>query len=155
MTNNKIKEAQKQLNKKSLEVSGGTLYDINKSLVEQDGALDEDTVNHLFALDGIVNEYFETHYNPLPQPPFNCYYMLLCHEKRNYTLFNKFYYNNETVDWGKMLEELKTSLNNRGTLYSIEPTEDRVALEIWLKDFDGDMDCYYLFPYNEGVIEVF
>jgi hypothetical protein len=78
--------------------------------------------------------------------------MLLCHEKRNYTLFNQTYH--EIIDWHWLSSELKKCIKNRGTLYSVEPTQDGVALEIWLKDYDGDMDCYYLFPYNEGVIEL-
>ena len=51
--------------------------------------------------------------------------------------------------------ELKDCFTARGDIYSIELTQQEDALEIWIKSFsDSKMYCYYLFPYDFGVIEI-
>ena len=83
------------------------------------------------------------------------YFMLLCHEKRDYTVFNLLSDRTSQELLDKVIEKLKLCLHNRGAIYGIDRTEDGVGVEIWLK-YDGDENvvCYYFFPYTEAVIEI-
>lgn len=152
MTNNKIKEFQK--NEKT-KISGATLYDLNKQIINQteNPMTDEDLYD---ALDYIVAPFFKKNIEQrINKEDFdNCYFMLLCKEDNNYTLFNVRNYLDFQEPVLMACDELRICLKNRGKVYSIENTEDNYAIEIWLKDADKGMLCYYLFPYNEGVIEI-
>lgn len=86
------------------------------------------------------------------------YAMLLCHDRRDYTLFQVV---NSPADAAAALFDC---INNRGELISIEKNSDD-ALEIWIrilvyKNTDEKIIrtepqdyCYYLFNYDLGVIE--
>ena len=132
------------------EVSLGTnLYDLNKGMVEQTcKAMSTSAVKDTLEKVGIP--YFSNHMD-------NKYFMLLCHEARDYTIFR---FPND-VCYQSMFNELIECFKNRGSVYSIEKNiED--AIEIWLKcpitsfnnQEDYEMRCYFLFPYDIGVIEV-
>ena len=86
------------------------------------------------------------------------YAMLLCHDRRDYTLFR-------VVDSpAEAAAALFDCIDNRGELISIEK-DSNDALEIWIrikvyeKDEEKNMVenqedyCYYLFNYDFGVIE--
>lgn len=152
MTNNKIKEFQK--NEKT-KISGATLYDLNKQIINQteNPMTDEDLYD---ALDYIVAPFFKKNIEQrINKDDFDsCYFMLLCREDNNYTLFNVRNYLDFQEPVLMACDELRICLKNRGKVYSIENTEDNYAIEIWLQDADKGMLCYYLFPYNEGVIEI-
>ena len=152
MTNNKIKEFQK--NEKT-KISGATLYDLNKQIIDQTGSpmTDEDLYD---ALDYIVAPFFKKNIEQrINKDDFdNCYFMLLCREDNNYTIFNVRNYLDFHEPILMACDELRTCLKNRGKVYSMEKAEDNYAIEIWLQDADKGMLCYYLFPYNEGVIEI-
>ena len=82
------------------------------------------------------------------------YAMLLCHELRDYTLFSM--YRNERVknSPAEAAKEFMALINERGIVYSIEFEKDSNAWEIWIKDsIDKQLHAYYLFRYDEGVIE--
>ena len=79
--------------------------------------------------------------------------MLLCNERRDYTLFNII--SNKEED---KLNELANvfvdeCLQNRGNIKGIDLTENKDAIEVWLS-IEGESYCYYFFPYNAGVVEV-
>lgn len=126
------------------EFEAGNLYDMNKNLVAQvekplkGKALTNKINNEIIPY---LNEKLANH----------SYFMLLCHEKRDYTVFH-------ISDRDKMetaiAQELKECLANRGTIYGIDKTEDTVALEIWINYQNEEMVCYYFFPYDSGVIEL-
>ena len=78
------------------------------------------------------------------------YFMLLCREKYDFTLFNLKYKENFSLN--NLLQEFKECLTNRGEVVSIDLTEDKNAFEIWIKADDTSF-VYYLFPYDLGVIE--
>ena len=80
------------------------------------------------------------------------YFMLLCREQYDFTLFNIKY--KENFDLQKAVQELKECLSNRGEIVSIDLTENMEAFEIWIKPNDTTAYVYYLFPYDTGVIEV-
>lgn len=78
------------------------------------------------------------------------YFMLLCKDRSDYTLFN-------IVDHNFDIEEIKEALKdcfvNRGDVYDIHYEKNTDAYEIWLK-IEDEFYVYYLFPYDVGVIEI-
>lgn len=78
------------------------------------------------------------------------YFMLLCNDRRDYTVF---YFNGITKI--KDLEDsLLKTLQNRGEIFDIYSTSN-TSWEIWIKGNDGELYCYVLFDYQDGVVEVF
>lgn len=123
----------------------GTLYDMNKSLIEQGvTALTKEELENKkeLILDWLLNTNNE-------------YYMLLCNERKDYTVFrltdlkNKEYDDCRTDVTNILIDEC---LFNRGNTKSIELTENKDAVEIWIS-IDGESYCYYFFPYDAAIIE--
>lgn len=119
------------------EVGMGTLYDMNKSAMSNYPKMDRATLKNKLKE---IEKYFEQSNN---------YHMLLCHERRDYTVF-------EIRDYGdsgcieEAISALKDCMNNRGVILDIEKQPDG-AYEIWLR-IDDEPFCYYLFPYDQGII---
>lgn len=128
--------------KKTSEITLGTAYDINKDLVQKyEKTLTDEELQQKKEL---IAQYI------LEVKQF--YFMLLCHEQRDYTLFNL---NNES-DYEKSLKtatELIECLNNRGQIKGIDKTKDNMAIEIWISN-ENESFAYYFFGYDEGVIEI-
>lgn len=112
-----------------------TLYEANKQLMENEKPLDPIEFNRLT---------YSASLNLIEKK----YLMLLCHERRDYTLFNL---DHATVrDLNKDLIEC---LKVRGLVTSIDNLKDG-NYEIWIRDKSTKEDfCYYLFDYENGVIE--
>ena len=118
----------------------GTLYDFNKQLMSQAKGLRRiDFKDSLNQIKDFIKE------------KDNKYFMLLCKERSDYTVFVLF--KNEDFDRQIFKKELSECLTNRGQILSIEKTKDKQAYEIWIK-IDEEAFVYYLFPYDLGVIEV-
>lgn len=118
----------------------GTLYDFNKQLMSQAKELRRiDFKDSLNQIKDFIKE------------KDNKYFMLLCKERSDYTVFVLF--KNEDFDRQIFKKELSECLTNRGQVLSIEKTKDKQAYEIWIK-IDEEAFVYYLFPYDLGVIEV-
>ena len=118
------------------EVSLGNLYEINKNLMKERNPLSR------FALDKRIKEvksYFGNN---------KMYFMLLCNERADYTIF-RLTKENSCIEASEIFEEC---LFNRGEILEIERTEDKYAFEVWLR-INNDVYCYYLFPYDEAIIE--
>ena len=108
------------------EVGLGTLYDMNKAIIEQQGRMSKTAFKD--RLNGLVTDFFKT--------TDNTYYMMLCNEQRDYTVFRI------------------SEFENRGAVMSIEKDKNG-AIEIWIKDMSDEQNyCYYLFPYDTAIIEV-
>lgn len=129
----------------STEASLGTLYDINKQLMAQMEGLTSDAI-----LDKI-NELREWIMGYFAQK----YLMLLCHERRDYTLFNL---NRTDAKRSAFLEtmhhvatDIVECLTNRGEVQSMTLQEDG-AWELWIK-IEDECFAYYLFPYGQAVLE--
>ena len=75
------------------------------------------------------------------------YFMLLCNDRRDYTVFHR---NNIKV-FNSPDNDLADCILNRGSLLAIDETNEG-NFEIWIK-IDGTPYCYYLFPYDFGIIE--
>lgn len=124
---------------KSIEL--GTLYDINKTIILQ--TEHELTEGQLNSKKEIIKNFLNKN--------INNYFMLLCNEQKDYTVFDfKENKNNERcMDCAKCL--IEECLIPRGEIRSIELTKDKNAIEIWLI-IDKEAYCYYFFPYDNGVI---
>lgn len=124
------------------QISLGTLYDINKNLIKQEKTLTEGNLNSKIQ---IITDYIIK--------CNNYYYMLLCNERKDYTVFH---WNNicNSKDAKEIAEILvKECLTNRGEIKSIELTQNKDAIEIWLV-VEDEAYVYYFFPYDKAVIEV-
>ena len=86
----------------------------------------------------------------------NQYFMLLSNDRRYYTVFNlcmgQYMYKDKVQ---AITDELSELIRDIGDVLSIDKTDDNIALEIWIRATDEEeVYCYYLFPYDNGVIEV-
>ena len=120
----------------------GTQYEFSKNMVSQLPALNEGNLN---SKKEIVKNFI------IKQNNF--YYMLLCNEQKDYTVFH---WNNICDDTGAMeIAKILVDecLKNRGEIRGIDLTENKDAIEIWLY-IEEEAFVYYFFPYDEAIIEV-
>lgn len=122
--------------RKTSNVELGTAYDINKNLVKK--------YEHELTKEELQEK--ETLLDNFTRSKSDHYYMLLCHDRRDYTIFHT------TVTEGSVYKDLEECLVNRGLIYGIDKTEDEGAIEIWLM-IDDEPYCYYFFPYESAVVE--
>lgn len=140
----KTAKIKKRLEKKKMsDISLGTLYDVNKNLVLK---------NEIELTDGVLNSKKEIITNFMRQMN-NAYYMLLCNEKKDYTVFRM-----NDKDSDDSIREIVSilvdeCLKNRGEIRGIDLTKDKDAIEIWLI-IEDEAYCYYFFPYDAAIIEV-
>jgi hypothetical protein len=124
------------------DITLGTTYEINKNLVEKyEKILSKEELEEKKQV--ILNYLQELN---------NFYFMLLCHERRDYTLFRYTDNKNKEKDI-QTIEEMIECLLNRGQIKGIDITKDGIAIEIWIS-INGESFAYYFFPYDEGVIEI-
>lgn len=122
------------------EVTVGTLYDLNKQAVQAELSL---TGEMLEKKKELIIEFLKD--------KAKVYYMLLCHERRDYTLFRNPMRHAEHLDEmaNCLIDEC---LLSRGLIKGIDKTKDNQAIEIWISD-NGEAFVYYFFPYDDAVIE--
>lgn len=123
----------------NIEMSAGTLYDMNKQIMK-----DRKPLSHLelAAIQPKVEDWFNM--------IIDTYAMLLCHERRDYTIFHLYETQNSNPP-AVAASEFIGCLTDRGEILAIDETKDK-AWEIWLK-IDDTPYCYYLFRYDNAVIE--
>lgn len=121
------------------ELNLGTLYEFNKEVMKNEKPLDPIQFNAQTKEACVEMQEREVQY-----------WMLLCHERRDYTIFNII-----ACEDVKDIEcEFRPTLQNRGIVLSIEKQPDE-SWEIWIRDIETEENfVYYLFPYDNGVIEV-
>ena len=124
---------------KSGKLSAGTLYDMNKQIMQTRKPLTELEL-------GAIQPKVEDWFNMI----IDTYAMLLCHDLRDYTIFH-LYENQNPNPPAVAAKELLICLKNRGEILSMDLNKDK-AWEIWLKINDKPY-CYYLFRYDDAVIE--
>lgn len=80
------------------------------------------------------------------------YFMLLCRERNDYTIFN--FKDKDMKDYFK--DAIKDCIYNRGKPVDIGLAEDGAAFELWLKfpNEDNRVHCYYFFPCDNCIIEI-
>ena len=115
------------------------LYDLNKNLVNQLKPLTKEE---------IFNK--EKDFINLHKRFSNKHYMLLCKEYSYYTIFEE-----ERIIMNKPFSDTVIEIiTTLGDIYSIEPTENNDAIEIWIKPDEEEMPMvFYLFPYDTGVVK--
>ena len=123
-------------------ISLGNVYEMNKILVkDHETALTEGNLN---SKKQIIIDFMKKCNNN--------YFMLLCNERKDYTVFRWKDLNSalaSTVLTNILVDEC---LKNRGSIRGIDLTQEKDAIEIWLV-IDDDAYVYYFFPYDAAVIE--
>ena len=136
--------------KKTANIELGNLYDINKGLVEK--GVPELSKEEMDNKKNLIVDFVRQG---------GSYFMLLCNERKDYTVFHRRINNpnGEYLDCcegynGDFIEKvlIDECLPNRGKTKSIELTENKDAVEIWIS-IDGESYCYYFFPYDTAIIE--
>lgn len=126
----------------SKEITLGTLYDFNKTIMLQQGKI---TKAQLKKAIEELEEWFNWQ--------IDNYAILLCRERYDFTIFHL--YETENLNPPKVAaQELIAVLKNRGTILSIERDSEKInnAWEIWL-EIDGEAYAYYLFNCDDWTIE--
>ena len=124
------------------EVSLGTLYNLNKTAILKEKTLKDFEIKDKIRKikDNFIVE--KGYYS-------NSYYVLLCREKYDFTVFRFNKANNEEPFEIAFYD----CLTNRGDIKSIDFVDN--AVEIWIVDREKkEAFVYYFFSYNKGVLEV-
>lgn len=119
-------------------VSLGTLYEINKEIMRQLPPLQGDDLDKQLAS---IGAWFSSDMNKR-------YYMLLCRERADYTIFQ---FNSE--NYNKAIKELVSILEERGTILKISYVHAQNAYEIWIKDMN-EVYMFMLFDCDDFIIEI-
>lgn len=84
------------------------------------------------------------------------YTMLLCHERRDYTILH--YKNREDKTYKQaIMEDLKECLDNRGKLLDVRYIQDQDAWEIWIRVFENKEHINYMYMFfnaEDFIVEV-
>lgn len=84
------------------------------------------------------------------------YTMLLCHERRDYTIFR--YKTREDKKYNNgIFNDLKECLENRGKILDVRYVQDQDAWEIWIRIFEDKGHKNYMYMFfnaEEFVVEV-
>ena len=119
--------------------SGMNLYDANKQLLANEKPLDPIIKSKkIHNIANMINKNTEK----------ESFYMLLCRERNDYTLFNF----RNLQDYSDFINDFNECLRNRGEVLAIDEQESG-AWEIWLRDTETEeIVVYYFFDYNLGVL---
>lgn len=125
------------------EINLGNLYDFNKEAMKNEKPLD--VIQFNLKTTEVAQDMWDNMEDYGIQ-----YWMLLCHDRRDYTVFNLI----AAVDNEPIVKELRPTLMNRGQILSIDKQPDD-AWEIWIRDNESNENfVYYLFKYYYGVVEI-
>lgn len=121
--------------------SGMTKYDMAKQGAVAAAPL---SPGALSAMRKEIGEFAERHPD--------IYYMMLCHEQRDYTVFHTQY----GGGWQQAVAAtIQECLENRGSIVGYEIQEETGGIELWIKDIDAnEAYAYYFFPYGPAIVEV-
>ena len=136
--------------KKDKKIEVASLYDLNKQVISQLPEMPQNKIQEQLAQ---IEKWFSKKEGK--------YFILLCREKSDYTLFN---FNGKEIPdvfpefinkmSRKAIEELETCIKNRGILMSINKASED-AWELWIKDFfNKEINMYMLFECGQMVIEI-
>lgn len=121
------------------------LYDMAKQLAAQDNPMDPILFNQKML--EIALDFVKTAE----------YTMLLCNERRDFTILHVGEYCNE-MEWKSIekwyAKDLSDTLLNRGQVIHADKQKDG-AWEIWIRDTETNENfAYYLFNYTDAIVEV-
>ena len=123
-------------------ISMGTLYDANKQLMASD-AFKPLTHDKILEAQKKIQDFFNWN--------CDCYAMLYCKDRSDITIFHMYEKQNPNPP-ALAAEECIGCCTDRGDILSIEEQEDG-NFEIWIR-INKEAFAYYLFPYDNAVIEV-
>lgn len=129
---NEWKEIQKESDGLKLQ-----LFDLNKSIISQLPSLSKEKLNQGLEL---IDNFDLEHRNN--------FYMLYGKEISYFTIFST---QTECSDFEVLSDAVIGCLENVGAIKSIELTEEKDAIEIWVS-IGADATCLYLFPYDNGIV---
>ena len=120
-----------------------SLYELNRQIIKQQGPLEEKDIKSKMDMLKAFSHTFEK-YSLLYGKEIN--YFTLFVKDKNWEL--------ESLDLGVI-----ECLNNIGTIYSIEYTKEKDAIEIWIEtkmteEDESVLTCMYLFPYDSGIVKI-
>lgn len=117
-----------------------SLYELNQQLIAQMPEYDEKKWTDAKL---IIADWYKSHKDN--------YYMLLCHERNYYTLFDM---TRASAIGADLAYEVQDTIRYVGPVHDISvDTNDMIA--VWAKWRDtNDIHCFYLFPYGQGVVHV-
>ena len=124
-----------------MDLTMGTLYDANKQLMSSDKIKPLNEME-IAAAQYKIEEFFNW--------KCDCYGMLYCRERSDITIFHMYENQNPNPPAIAAAECIGCCLD-RGQILSIEEQADG-NYEIWLR-IDNEAFAYYLFPYDNAVIE--
>lgn len=113
------------------------LYDIAKQIVQLENPMDP--IQFTRKINEVAKNIIQKKY-----------WMLLCRERTDFTVFS---IDTESSTIKKISKELIPTLRNRGQVLLIDEQPDG-AFEIWIRDPETEENfAYYLFNYENGIIE--
>lgn len=114
-----------------------TAYDINKQIIKQMKPMKRKDIEKKY---GLIEDFRrETNNN---------YYLLYGKEISYFTLFVK-----DSLTKASISIEIMECLYNIGDIFSIDLTETKDAIEIWVRPTNLDeVTCLYFFPYDTGIV---
>lgn len=117
-----------------------SLYELNQQLIAQMPEYDDKKWTNAKL---IIADWYNNHKDN--------YYMLLCHERNYYTLFDM---TRENAIGADLAYEVQDTIRYVGSVHDISvDTNDMIA--VWAKWHDtNSIHCFYLFPYGQGVVHV-
>ena len=122
-----------------------SLYDFNKTNMAQIKPYDPITLNRMCGK--AASEIWDSNFLA-EEPKDKIYWMLLCRERNDYTIFCIEH------DVNELASAITECLTNRGHVLDITRQNDG-NYEIWIRDFDTNENVvYYLFDYNNAIVEV-
>lgn len=124
------------------ELNMGTLYDANKQLMSSDKIKPMNELE-IAGAQKKLEDFFNW--------KCDCYGMLYCKDRSDITIFHMYEKQNPNPP-ALAAEECIGCCTDRGDILSIEEQEDG-NFEIWIR-INKEAFAYYLFPYDNAVIEV-
>lgn len=125
----------------SNKITIGSLYEMNKQLFKQIKPPSEQIINLELAN---VGAWFSANINTK-------YYMLLCKERSDYTLFHL-----DNFNYNKIIQELKEVLEERGDIMGFDFVHGENAYQCWVRERDDEHQVYMfmLFDADWMVVEI-
>lgn len=115
----------------------GNLYEMNKALIEKEKPLSISKVRK--CIKNIRKYCYDKREKENEE-----YFMMLCHELRDYTIF-------KISNFDVFEKDMEECLINRGIVKSINMDKAAAAYEIWI-EVNSNPVCYYFFPYTNAIV---
>ena len=125
----------------STKVTAGSLYEMNQQLFKKIKAPSKESIDIELAN---IGAWFSSNFKTK-------YYMLLCKERSDYTMFHL-----ENFNYSKAVQELREVLEERGEIMGFDFIHGENAYQCWVRERDEDRNVYMfmLFDADWMVVEI-